>query len=191
MTRTCKRCGTERPVDDFRIDKRHSARGGAEKLYRRAVCIPCEIDKRMEARQQDPFTHAFTQRRRNHATRWGYSVKQLEEWGWRTPQRSAEMRVQYEYGYCPDCVELDGTVHFYRDMTDGLSELTIDRWDPTQPPRWPGNIRWCCETCNKRKGPKSPAERSDQINAEHAFRLAEQTVTAPVVVTQSLFGEAS
>src|SRR5205807_2476454 len=100
-------------------------------VYRATICQVCEVGNRLESKERNKFEHSFRQRRRLHASRWGFTVEQLEAWGWDLERRSIEMQAAFENGYCPNCVELDGsgrvTVHFFRDMTHGLSDLTIDR----------------------------------------------------------------
>lgn len=155
--KTCARCRKTKPLDEFRV---HSTFGRelTPKIYRKKICKICEVEVRLEKKQENRCLDAFRQRRRAHARSTGYSVAQLKAMGWDELQRSREMQAQYDNGFCPGCIDDDGTVHFYRDMTQGLAELTIDIIDPAAPPVWPGNVQWLCMTCNRRKQRKSGLE---------------------------------
>jgi hypothetical protein len=157
-TKECRQCRHVKPVDEFRI-KSPGRRDVTPKVYRAPVCKVCEVTNRCEAKELEPYKPAFAQRRRAHASRYGCTVKELERLGWDTERRAIEMRAQFEHGFCPNCIETaDGSVkvHFYRDMSRGLAELTIDRINPDLPPMWPGNVQWLCATCNKRKQDHNP-----------------------------------
>lgn len=98
--------------------------------------------------------------------------------GWDTERRPIEMEAAFRHGYCPNCVEVrDGEVlvHFFRDMEHGLSDLTIDRINPKEPPVWPGNIQWLDGTCNRRKSRGDPILHGQRLQAEHELRQLELT----------------
>lgn len=155
--KTCKRCGKTKPLDEFRIDVTNR-RELTPKIYRKTLCKVCEVEVRLERKHENRYLDAFKQRRRSHARTTGCGVSQLKAMGWDDTRRPREMQAQYENGFCPGCIEDDGTVHYYRDMTQGLAELTIDIIDPEQPPVWPGNVQWLCMTCNRRKQRRSGLE---------------------------------
>lgn len=155
--KTCPRCGKTKPVEEFRVDvtNRHEL---MPKIYRKKFCKVCEVEVRLEKKHANRYLSAFRQRRQSHARSTGFGVAQLKTMGWDEIQRSREMQAQYENGFCPGCIDDDGTVHFYREMTQGLAELTIDIIDPAAPPVWPGNVQWLCMTCNRRKQRRSGLE---------------------------------
>jgi hypothetical protein len=105
------------------------------------------------------------------------SVDDLVALGWDLERRSIEMQATFENGFCPNCIELDSSglpvVHFFRDMTHGLADLTIDRTRPNEPPIWPGNVQWLDKTCNRRKGKKDPILHGQRLQAEHDLRVQE------------------
>jgi hypothetical protein len=165
------------PIEEFGIKRRRqSSDSTIATLYRSKISKPCLIQRRIDARAANPYRHTFAQRRRNHAQRWGYSVAELEAIGWDLDRRSIEMQAMFEFGFCPNCIEvINGVVvvHFYRDMTHGLSDLTIDRLNPELPPVWPGNIQWLDLSCNIRKHDASPIADGQRIQAVHELRLSE------------------
>jgi hypothetical protein len=175
--KTCKQCGLAKPTDEFRIKTPTVRRGATPKVYRAQICKVCEVTNHDRARELDPYRPAFAQRRRDHASRYGHTVKDLERMGWDTERRSIEMRAQYENGFCPNCIETAEhgvKVHFFRDMSHGLADLTIDRINPDLPPIWPGNIQWLCGTCNKRKRDRNAVLHGQRIQQEHELRCQEQ-----------------
>ena len=155
--KTCTRCGKTKPVEDFRVDVTNR-REVTPKIYRKRVCKICEVELRLEKKNANQYLNAFRQRRRSHASSTGHGVATLKAMGWDEMQRSREMQAQFENGFCPACIDDDGTVHFFRDMSEGLAELTIDIIDPGSPPVWPGNVQWLCMTCNRRKQKRSSLE---------------------------------
>lgn len=189
--RTCKQCGLVKPIEEFRISRRSSRRDVTPIVYRVTTCKVCEVTNHDRARELNPYRPAFAQRRRAHASRYGYTIKELEKLGWDSERRPIEMQATYENGFCPNCIETaDGKVrvHFFRDMSHGLADLTIDRINPDLPPIWPGNIQWLCATCNKRKRDRDPILHGQLIQQEHEFRQHEQSA---IWEQGDLFGEAS
>lgn len=174
----CSECERWQPHSEFRIKRRRTIRRSATPIaYRSKVCKDCEHDARRTRKSTKLFERTFNQRRRNHAARWGYSIEQLIEMGWDTARRAMEMQESFEHGYCPLCIErTDGQVkvHFFRESSLGLSDLSIDRIDPTKPPIWPGNIQWVHKTCNQRKHGKDPILHGQHLQAEHELRLKEE-----------------
>lgn len=183
MTKQCKQCGFVKPVEEFRIQRsRHELMP-----IRNARCKVCEVTNRDKRKKADPYRPAFLQRRQHHASRYRMTVAELDAMGWDLERRCIEMRAQFENGFCPACIESDGTVHYFRNMTNGLAELTIDRIDTSQPPVWPGNVQWLCMTCNRRKQNSSPILHGQRVQAEHELRLGERGGKA--LEQLSLFGD--
>lgn len=181
-TKQCKQCGLVKPAEEFAL------KGATSSLHRRPRCKVCEITNRVERKKADPYRPAFLQRRQHHASRYKMTVADLEAMGWDVERRCIEMRAQYENGFCPACIEANGVVHYFRDMTNGLAELTIDRIDTSQPPVWPGNVQWLCMTCNRRKQNSSPILHGQRVQAEHELRRSEESGKGYTQL--SLFGAA-
>ncbi len=56
-------------------------------------------------------------------------------------------------------------------MGHGLADLTLDIQDPTRPPHYCTNTKWCCQTCNRDKGPMSPEEFEAQRQISKLWKL--------------------
>jgi 5-methylcytosine-specific restriction endonuclease McrA len=173
QTRICPECGILKPEEEFRIRRAYTPNGEVEKLYRVKVCKVCEVDRRIRAREANPYLFAFRHRRRNHARSLGLSVDDLRRLGWDEERRSIEMEAAFEFGYCPHCIEIgaDGKaiVHHFRDLDGGLRDLTIDVINPGLPPQWPGNVQFLCSTCNSRKHSSDPILHGQRLQAEFEF----------------------
>lgn len=152
----CSRCGKVKPLDEFPINVTRRSEL-TPTIYRKRACKVCEVERRLAKKQANRFADAFDNRRRRHASSTGYTVAQLKAMGW-DDRRPREMEAQFRHGFCPTCIDDDGTVHYFRDMTQGLAELTIDIVDPSKPPVWPGNVQWLCMTCNRAKQKRSGLE---------------------------------
>lgn len=164
------------PDEKFQIVATKSSQGSLRKSYRAKICKDCQITVRNAKRDADPYLHAFKSRRQDHAKRLHVPVSKLIALGWDAELRSLEMRYQYEHGYCPVCpYRLDGvpTLNFYRNMAEGLKELTIDIFDPALEPIWPGNVWWICKTCNIRMQREGKPNFGQKILEEHALRRQE------------------
>lgn len=88
---------------------------------------------------------------RRHALRLGVTKEYLiTVCGWDAERLAHDAEFQYGNG-CNYCG------HAYRDMGHGLADITLDIVDRSQPPHYRTNTRWCCQTCNRKKGDKGPA----------------------------------
>ena len=165
------------PDEKFQIKTPGVRQGSLPKVYRDSICKDCRITMRNAKRDENPYLHAFRSRRQDHAKRLHVRVADLVAIGWDAELRALEMKYQFEHGYCPVCpYRLDGvpTLNFYREMKEGLQELTIDIFNADLPPVWPGNVWWVCKTCNIRMQREGKPKFAQQILDEHALRQQEQ-----------------
>jgi len=179
MPRTCfgpnHPRGEHLPDEKFQI-KWTIGQGSLPKTYRAKICKDCQITVRNAKREAEPYLHAFKSRRQDHAKRLHIHVADLIALGWDAELRALEMRHQFEQGYCPVCpYRRDGTptLNFYRDMAEGLKELTIDIFNPDLAPIWPGNVWWVCKSCNLRMQREGKPSFGQKILDEHALRRQE------------------
>src|SRR5262249_56891015 len=66
-------------------------------------------------------------------------------YGWTPDQMAHDAEFQYGNG-CSYCH------HPYAAMGHGVADITLDIFDPRLPPDYAANTRWCCMTCQRRKG---------------------------------------
>ena len=155
--RQCRRCATWYPphlvTSAFRAQRRTlDASGVLRARWRLTVCRPCEQTARDERKIRDRWTVKARDVIRRHAIRLEVSKEDLiERYGWDAPRLAHEAEFQYGNG-CSYCG------HPYRDMGHGLADITLDIVDRTKPPYYTTNTRWCCQTCNRKKGPMQPEE---------------------------------
>lgn len=70
VTRICKKCGRELPIDKFELD--HTKSGD----IRRGICRECRAEDRKKLRKRKPEIYiAQAIRRQNRQTEWLYSLK--------------------------------------------------------------------------------------------------------------------
>jgi hypothetical protein len=192
----CPECGFQKPLDEFpKIRRRtapirrsvHTPTGSGVavgEFYRKRICKVCTVTRNAAYKRANLYRETFRRRRRDHARRLGVSVEELHKLGWEIERRTIEMRAYHEDGFCPGCLETDGTKHFFRDMEHGLGDMTIDIIDPAKPPIWPGNVQWLCNVCNRRKRTMSPILHGQRILAEREFERAE--LAEPIIGQLSL-----
>lgn len=144
--RQCRRCGAWYAPH---LVRRAFQRGGRS-MHLTSVCTPC----RQTARDQRKLSNRWAVKARDvirrHALRLSVSKQDLiEVYGW-DPERLAH-DAEYQYGNgCNYCG------HQYLSMGHGLADITLDVMDRTAPPYYRSNTKWCCQTCNRQKGDKSP-----------------------------------
>ena len=171
--RHCHRCGTVYQSQDlveyaFRQDAScRTGRGGG----RKQICRGCEQDGRDNRKRDNRWTAKARDTIRRHATRLNIDKAELiGRYGW-DPKRLAH-EAEYQYGNgCSYCFEP------YLSMGHGLSDITLDIQDPAKPPSYRLNTKWCCQTCNRKKGRMTPEEfeldRQMWAARREAQRLAE------------------
>jgi hypothetical protein len=114
---------------------------------RRRVCEMCKQTRR---KQRNPWAVKAQNAIRHHAPRLGIDKGELVTvYGW-DPQRLA-LDAEHQYaGRCNYCGKP------YAGMGHGLADITLDIQDPTRPPYYCTNSKWCCQRCNRDKGAMSP-----------------------------------
>jgi hypothetical protein len=75
----------------------------------------------------------------------------IKRYGWLQEQLAHDAEFQYANG-CSYCH------HPYAAMGHGSADITIDIFDPRLPPDYGTNTRWCCPTCQRRKGLLTPEQ---------------------------------
>lgn len=151
-TRRCSRCGGEYDEEaGFRLTRSVAARA-ATPSDRRPVCIPCEQtarDQKKEARRvlvkADRAIRSHTERfNKRHGSDLTVSHF-VERFDWDRDQLAHDIEHAFTNG-CHRCRRM------FRDMPNGLANLTIDVIDPRQLPYYRTNIRvGLCKTCNSAK----------------------------------------
>jgi hypothetical protein len=89
---------------------------------------------------------------RRHAVRFGIPKDDLvARYGWEPKRLAHDAEFQYGNG-CNYCG------HQYKAMGHGLADITLDVVDRDKPPYYRTNTRWCCQTCNRKKGAMAPED---------------------------------
>ena len=111
----------------------------------RSICIGCEQEKRDAEKRKDRWPAKIRDMIRSHAERLKISVRELrEDFGWEFDRMLHEAQHAYANG-CAYCG------YPFKLMGNGLSDLTLDIVNPTDPPYYATNVRWVCATCNREK----------------------------------------
>lgn len=153
--RRCNRCGTMYPArlveGAFRFRGLDASRPRSTGRGR-SICRPCEQTARDTKKIVNRWATKARDVIRRHADRFGIDKTDLVQcYGWE-PERLAH-DAEYQYGN--GCNYCGGK---YRDMGHGLSDITLDVVDRDKPPYYRTNTRWCCQTCNRKKGTMEPEE---------------------------------
>jgi len=157
--RRCGRCFTLYPP--HLIDVAFRTGGGEmhRSTRRRLVCRPCEQTSRDEHKQSDRWAVKARDVIRRHAVSLKVTKEDLiQVYGW-DPRRLAH-DAEHQYGNgCSYCG------HPYMAMGHGLADITLDVQDPEARPYYRTNTKWCCATCNRKKGrtPPEQFERDRQV----------------------------
>jgi hypothetical protein len=151
-TRQCTRCGTVYPQHLVEWAFRTHLGGlfASSPGYRKRVCRACEQTARDQRKQRDRWAIKARDAIRRHAARLGIDKDKLVTvYGW-DPQQLAD-DAEHQYGKnCSYCNKP------YAAMGHGFADITIDIVDRTRPPFYCTNTKWCCQTCNRKKGPRTP-----------------------------------
>lgn len=155
--RRCKRCGTFYPPhlveSAFRIGGGHGRALDASSAPRRnRICRPCEQTARDQSKIGNRWTVKSRDVIRRHAVRLDVPKDDLVSvYGWDQARLAHDAEHQYGNG-CNYCG------HAYHDMGHGLADITLDIVDRSKPPYYRTNTKWCCQTCNRKKGAQTPEE---------------------------------
>jgi hypothetical protein len=89
----------------------------------------------------------------------------VSRYGWIPVQLTHDAEFQYDNG-CSYCH------HPYVDMGHGVADITLDIFDPRLPPDYGTNTRWCCMTCQRRKGLLTPEKWAAKQRIYRAWERA-------------------
>ena len=151
--RRCNRCGTVYPSHlveyAFRLDA--SSRQPLT-TRRKTICRPCEQTGRDTKKRENRWAVKARDTIRRHAVRLRIDKAELiGRYGW----DATRMAHEAEHGYKNGC---NYCGREYASMGHGLADITLDIQDPDKPPYYLTNTKWCCQTCNRKKGRLSPEE---------------------------------
>lgn len=147
--RTCTRCGTHYAAHLVDVAFKFN-RLRLDASSRKTICRPCEqtardarkVDNRWAVKARDVI--------RRHAIRLAVPKADLVgQYGWEPGRLAHDAEHQYGNG-CNYCGSQ------YQAMGHGLADITLDVVDRGRPPYYRTNTKWCCNTCNRKKGVLSP-----------------------------------
>jgi hypothetical protein len=151
----CIRCGTVyRPhlVEWAFRARRAGQQHASSPNYRKRVCRACEQTSRDQRKQRDRWAVKARDVIRCHADRLGIDRDELITiYGWDLQRLAHDAEHQYTNG-CSYCGEQ------YDGMGHGFADITLDIQDRGCPPHYCTNTKWCCQTCNRKKGAMTPEE---------------------------------
>ena len=174
----CNRCGTLYPP--HLVESAFKLRGldaSRPQRYRANICRACEQTGRDERKVVNRWPTKARDVIRRHAVRLGVDKTDLVgRYGW-DPERLAH-DAQYQYGN--GCNYCGGS---YAGMGHGLADITLDIIDRDRPPYYRSNTKWCCQTCNRKKGAMTPeAFEADRQMWELWRRQCELAEAEPAIV---------
>jgi hypothetical protein len=149
--RQCTRCGTWYPAHvvavAFTIKR---AVGLMHQPQRDTICRPCQQTARDQRKLRNRWAVKARDVIRRHAIRLEITKQDLiDRYGWDPDRLAHDAEFQYGNG-CNYCG------HQYSEMGHGLADISLDIMDRTAAPYYRSNTKWCCQTCNRQKGDKSP-----------------------------------
>jgi hypothetical protein len=150
--RTCARCGTSYPsaLSEAAFRSAASLRDASSRKYRATICRPCEQTRRDKLKLLNRWAVKARDTIRRHAIRLQVPKPDLVNvYGWDPKRLAHDAEFQYSNG-CNYCGGL------YADMGHGLTDITLDLVDARRPPYYRTNTKWCCQTCNRKKGDRGP-----------------------------------
>lgn len=152
--RRCARCGVLYPphLVERTFRPRRSVRDASCTNYRTSVCRPCEQTARDAKKLNNRWAVKARDVIRRHAARFEISKEDLvERYGWDPKRLAHDAEHQYGNG-CNYCGEQ------YQAMGHGLGDITLDVMDRDRSPYYRTNTKWCCQTCNRKKGAMAPED---------------------------------
>lgn len=121
-----------------------------------AICRPCEQMARDQKKRVNRWATKARDVIRRHSIRLGDKWADIKTpndlvcvYGWDPERLAHDAEFQYNNG-CSYCG------HAYGEMGHGLADITLDVQDPDSRPYYRTNTKWCCQTCNRKKGILSP-----------------------------------
>jgi hypothetical protein len=152
--RQCSRCGTWYPA--YLVERAFRVVGNryfqdVSRKFRLTICRPCEQTARDQRKIRNRWRVKANDVIRRHALRLEIPKDQLiRRYGWDPDRLAHDAEFQYGNG-CNYCGER------YQTMGHGLADITLDVQDKQQP-YYRTNTKWCCQTCNRKKGTLNPEE---------------------------------
>jgi 5-methylcytosine-specific restriction endonuclease McrA len=152
--RRCNRCGTTYPSHlvegAFRTGRWQDASRHQVSRRTRYTCRPCEQTARDSKKISNRWAVKARDVIRRHAVRFEIAKDHLiQRYGWEPERLAHDAEFQYGNG-CNYCG------HQYSEMGHGLGDITLDVVDRNKPPYYRTNTKWCCQTCNRKKGVMAP-----------------------------------
>lgn len=144
---TCKRCGY---TDDEAFFGFHGS-SRVKNIHRSHVCLMCvqeEKDRIKRPNRAAPKArHILYSHCEKYNHNYGTRLKPMEfarKFGWDLKQMTHDIEHAFN-NWCSYCESP------YSGMGHGLAAVTLDIVNPDEAPYYT-NVRFCCATCNKRKG---------------------------------------
>jgi hypothetical protein len=145
----CNECGEEYPLLFFRRNRKCRVSGASAT---RPKCIACEQDANDQKKRRDRWPDKARSTIIRHAEKYEMTPEQFtDKYGW-TVRRIAHVMKHASDNTCVYCEEP------YDTMGHGPADVTMDIIDPRKEPYLGTNAQPCCNTCNTRKGNKTPEE---------------------------------
>jgi hypothetical protein len=141
------------------------SQGRLRKSSLKTICRGCEQTARDDKNRQNRWIKKAKDVVRRHAPRLEVTREDLKRvYGWDPALLAHDAEYQYGNG-CNYCHEP------YKDMGHGPRDITLDVMDKSKPPYYRTNTKWCCNTCNVKKGDRGTEwfeldRRMYQIRAE-------------------------
>jgi hypothetical protein len=144
-----------------------------ERFEPRGVCRACRLEIDQAIKEADPWALKASQSLRRHLPKWKrlwgvVSLAQLEAIYGLTVEWLAD---QFQRAADRECCYCDGAF-VTPDARLGWSNMTLDQFDPSQPPHR-DNMRIACATCNRAKGDMTPEQWAQY---QHGWRLRAEHV---------------
>lgn len=148
--RRCEQCGGWYDQDIAFQHKRQRQSYNYVYIVIDTICIGCRQAARDKEKANDPWLVKARSSIDHHARKYGLSSKAFcRKYGWEPGRLRYVLSHAYE-NTCEYCY------HPYKEMRNGIADITLDIVDPEQPPFYPTNVKPCCRTCNTEKGTMSP-----------------------------------
>jgi 5-methylcytosine-specific restriction endonuclease McrA len=145
----CTGCGRSYAphLAEWAFRTHRTAEHASSRNYRKRVCRECERQRRQRNRWAVKAQNVI----RHHANRFGIDRDELiTVYGWEPTQLAHDAEHLYTNGRCSYCPR------FYAEMGNGTADITLDIQDRGRPPYYCTNTKWCCQSCNRRKGAMTP-----------------------------------
>lgn len=154
---TCVKCGVTADEKFFPRTRTRSGKFAFARQQRRPICAMCQQEEGDKRKRQNRAIAKATRMLYSHTEKYNRKngtrltpAQFAKTFGWKIYQMAHDITHNFE-NWCPYCLDA------YKNMDHGLADLTLDIINPDEPPYYT-NIRYCCSTCNKRKGKRGATE---------------------------------